>query len=91
MPHYDYRCEACGHEFEAFQSISAEPLTECPACSRPRLKRLLGGGGGLLFKGSGFYATDYRSGGNSSGGCGSSGNGGSQAGDAGQGCGSGGG
>ncbi len=66
MPHYDYRCTACGHEFEAFQRISADPLTDCPACSKPRLQRLLGGGGGLLFRGSGFHATDYRTGGGGS-------------------------
>lgn len=60
MPHYDYRCEDCGHVFEAFQAIQEEPLVECPACRRPRLRRLLGPGGGLLFRGSGFHVTDYR-------------------------------
>ena len=62
MPHYDYRCEHCGHQFEAFQSIKDAPLADCPACREPRLQRLIGAGAGLLFKGSGFYATDYRGG-----------------------------
>lgn len=61
MPTYEYECLKCGKSHEAFQSITAKPLTKCP---RPRcggrLKRLLGRGGGLLFKGSGFYITDYR-------------------------------
>lgn len=61
MPTYDYRCDACGHEFELFQSITADPVDKCPACRRPRVKRLLGTGGGIIFKGSGFYETDYRS------------------------------
>jgi putative FmdB family regulatory protein len=61
MPTYEYRCEACGHELELFQSISEEPKKKCPACKKPRLKRLIGGGAGFLFKGSGFYLTDYRS------------------------------
>ena len=60
MPTYDYRCESCGHQFEAFQSIKADPLTDCPECSKPDLKRLIGGGAGLIFKGSGFYETDYK-------------------------------
>lgn len=63
MPHYDYRCEACGHQFEAFQSMKDAPLRSCPECRKPRLVRLIGAGAGLLFKGSGFYSTDYRSGG----------------------------
>ena len=61
MPTYDYRCEACEHEFEEFQSISAGALRKCPECKRLKLKRLIGGGAGFLFKGSGFYETDYRS------------------------------
>ncbi len=61
MPTYEYRCTACDHEFEQYQSITAEPLKKCPACGRARLARLLGAGGGVLFKGSGFYQTDYRS------------------------------
>ena len=62
MPTYDYECPKCSHPFEAYQSITAEPLTKCPqkGC-RGRVKRLIGTGGGLLFKGSGFYITDYRS------------------------------
>lgn len=61
MPTYDYRCEACGHELELFQNISEAPKRKCPACKKARLKRLIGGGAGFLFKGSGFYLTDYRS------------------------------
>lgn len=62
MPTYEYRCQKCGYQFEEFQSIKAEPLQRCPqkGC-RGKVKRLIGTGGGLLFKGSGFYATDYRS------------------------------
>ncbi len=61
MPTYDYRCTACEHEFEAFQSMSAKPLRKCPACGKQKLERLIGTGAGLIFKGSGFYETDYRS------------------------------
>ena len=61
MPTYDYRCAQCGHTFEHFQSISSPLLRKCPKCGKPRLERLIGGGAGLLFKGSGFYITDYRS------------------------------
>ena len=61
MPTYDYQCDACGHVFEEFQSITARPLRVCPACKKRRLRRLIGTGAALLFKGSGFYATDYRS------------------------------
>jgi putative FmdB family regulatory protein len=61
MPTYEYRCEACGHELEAFQSISARPKRKCPACKKLKLKRKIGGGAGFLFRGSGFYLTDYRS------------------------------
>ncbi len=61
MPTYEYRCEACGHQFEQYQSITAAPLRKCPACRKVALQRLLGAGSGIIFKGSGFYATDYRS------------------------------
>ncbi len=61
MPTYDYRCESCGYEFEQFQSITAQPLKTCPNCKRRTLQRLIGPGGGIIFKGSGFYQTDYRS------------------------------
>jgi putative FmdB family regulatory protein len=61
MPTYDYRCEACGHAFEEFQSITADPLKTCPECSKDQLRRLIGTGAGIIFKGSGFYETDYRS------------------------------
>jgi len=60
MPTYDYRCNACGHEFEHFQSMSSPVLRKCPKCGKTKLERLIGAGGGLLFKGSGFYITDYR-------------------------------
>jgi putative FmdB family regulatory protein len=60
MPTYDYVCEACGHKFEAFQSIKAEPIKICPACEKNTVRRLIGMGGGIIFKGSGFYCTDYR-------------------------------
>ncbi len=61
MPTYEYKCDKCGHYFEQFQSITAKPLRKCPECGKPSLKRLIGTGAGLIFKGSGFYATDYRS------------------------------
>lgn len=61
MPTYDYRCSACRHEFEAFQSITARRLRKCPECGQRALERLIGAGAGVLFKGSGFYQTDYRS------------------------------
>ncbi|MCH2153803.1 MAG: zinc ribbon domain-containing protein [Phycisphaerales bacterium] len=61
MPTYEYQCEACGHEFELFQSMSASVKRKCPECSKLKLKRLIGTGSGVLFKGSGFYETDYRS------------------------------
>lgn len=61
MPTYDYECDACGHKLEVFQSITAEPLTKCPECDKDKLRRLLGTGAALMFKGSGFYITDYRS------------------------------
>lgn len=61
MPTYDYVCRACGHEFEEFQSMSAKPLKKCPACGKLKLERLIGTGAGVIFKGGGFYETDYRS------------------------------
>jgi putative FmdB family regulatory protein len=61
MPTYDYQCDSCGHEFEAFESIMADPRTDCPECKEPRLRRKIGPGAAILFKGSGFYQTDYRS------------------------------
>jgi putative FmdB family regulatory protein len=59
MPTYDYKCPDCGHDFEAFQSINAKPIKVCPQCGKRKVKRLIGAGGGLIFKGSGFYLTDY--------------------------------
>ena len=61
MPTYDYECDACKHEFEAFQSMSEEPLKKCPKCGKKKLRRLFGAGAAVMFKGSGFYQTDYRS------------------------------
>ena len=61
MPTYDYRCDACGHEFEEMQSFKADPLKTCPKCEKDTLRRLFGTGAAVLFKGSGFYETDYRS------------------------------
>lgn len=61
MPTYEYRCNACEHEFEEFQSMSAKPLKKCPECGKLKLERLIGIGAGVIFKGSGFYETDYRS------------------------------
>ncbi len=60
MPTYDYECSGCGHGFEKFQSITAKPIRKCPECGGA-VKRLIGAGAALIFKGSGFYATDYRS------------------------------
>ncbi|MFL5342334.1 MAG: FmdB family zinc ribbon protein [Gemmataceae bacterium] len=61
MPTYDYQCEACDHQFEELQGFSDAPLTKCPKCKKNKLKRLFGTGAAVLFKGSGFYQTDYRS------------------------------
>ena len=61
MPTYDYECDACGHTFEQFQSITEEPLKKCPSCKKAKLRRLFGTGAAIVFKGSGFYQTDYRS------------------------------
>lgn len=60
MPNYQYRCTQCGHELEELQSITAAPLTRCPACQNDTLARVMGTGVGLIFKGSGFYLTDYK-------------------------------
>jgi putative FmdB family regulatory protein len=59
MPTYDYLCDACGFRFEEFQSIASEPLQHCPRCGS-YVRRLISGGGGIIFKGSGFYETDYK-------------------------------
>jgi putative FmdB family regulatory protein len=61
MPTYDYVCDSCNHRFEEIQSFSAEPLKICPECGSDKLRRLFGTGAAILFKGSGFYETDYRS------------------------------
>ncbi len=61
MPTYDYRCNACGHEFELFQSMSAPVKKKCPECAKLSLERLIGTGAAVIFKGGGFYETDYRS------------------------------
>jgi putative FmdB family regulatory protein len=61
MPTYDYHCDACEHEFEHFQTITSPLLTKCPECGKKKLRRLFGTGAALVFKGSGFYTTDYRS------------------------------
>ena len=60
MPTYDYECDACGHRFELFQSIKAGPIRKCPACKKLKARRLIGIGAGVIFKGSGFYITDYK-------------------------------
>lgn len=61
MPTYEYECQACGERMEAFQSITEGPLRKCPSCGALKLRRLIGAGSALIFKGSGFYITDYRS------------------------------
>jgi putative FmdB family regulatory protein len=60
MPTYDYECRACDHTFEKFQSMSAGVLRKCPECGKLKLRRLIGCGAGVIFKGSGFYETDYK-------------------------------
>lgn len=60
MPTYDYQCSACGHEWELFQSMNDSPVKACPKCPKRKAKRLLGIGAGLIFKGTGFYETDYK-------------------------------
>ncbi|OAI52836.1 FmdB family transcriptional regulator [Planctomyces sp. SCGC AG-212-M04] len=61
MPTYDYRCKKCSHTWEQFQSIKAEPIKKCPECGKNQAERVIGPGAAILFKGSGFYLTDYRS------------------------------
>ncbi len=60
MPTYDYKCKACGHTFALFQSMTENPRKKCPSCGRMTLVRLIGTGSGIIFKGSGFYETDYK-------------------------------
>ena len=61
MPTYAYKCDHCEHDFELFQSITAAPVKKCPECKKAKVRRLIGTGAGIIFKGSGFYETDYRS------------------------------
>lgn len=61
LPTYEYKCDACGHAFEKFQQITAAPVKKCPECGKSKVRRLISAGGGMIFKGSGFYITDYRS------------------------------
>ena len=61
MPTYEYQCDACEHNFDEFQSMSEAPLTRCPKCGKKKLRRVFGTGAAVLFKGAGFYQTDYRS------------------------------
>ena len=60
MPTYDYECNACGATMEVFQAMSDKPLKKCPKCGKMQLERLIGSGSGVIFKGSGFYETDYK-------------------------------
>jgi putative FmdB family regulatory protein len=61
MPTYDYVCDGCGHEFELFQMMTDPVKRKCPQCAKPKLRRLIGSGGAIIFRGSGFFETDYRS------------------------------
>lgn len=61
MPTYEYRCNACGHKWDEFQSIKAAPTRKCPTCRKLKAERVISAGGGIIFRGSGFYQTDYRS------------------------------
>jgi putative FmdB family regulatory protein len=61
MPTYEYRCNVCSHKWDEFQSITAKPTRKCPACGKLKAERIISAGGGIIFKGSGFYQTDYRS------------------------------
>lgn len=61
MPTYEYECDACSYRFEKFQSMNDKPVRKCPECGKNKLRRVIHGGSGVLFKGSGFYQTDYRS------------------------------
>ena len=60
MPTYEYLCSNCDHEWEAYQAISAKPLRKCPRCGKMKAERLISSGGGIIFKGSGFYETDFK-------------------------------
>lgn len=60
MPTYEYECDACGHVAEIFQSMSDKVITKCPSCGKNKFKRKIGSGAGIIFKGSGFYCTDYK-------------------------------
>jgi putative FmdB family regulatory protein len=60
MPTYEYKCKSCGHKFEKFHSMTAAPIKKCPECGKRTVERLIGTGAALIFKGSGFYITDYR-------------------------------
>lgn len=60
MPTYDYECSECGETFEKFQSMSEKPIKKCPKCGKMKAERLIGSGSGVIFKGSGFYETDYK-------------------------------
>jgi len=60
MPTYQYECSSCGHTFEIFQSMTKDRLSKCPKCKKSKLQRLIGTGSGIIFKGSGFYETDYK-------------------------------
>lgn len=84
MPTYEYRCDACGSRFEQFQKMSDDPVETCPECGEDEAERLMSAGAGLVFKGSGFYETDYKqkSGGDDSGTDGSGGEGGGSGGEA---------
>ena len=61
MPTYDYSCKNCDHQWEVFHSMKQKPIRKCPECGKLKAERLIGAGGGIIFKGSGFYETDYRS------------------------------
>lgn len=60
MPTYEYECAACHHHFERYQAMTEAPVKKCPACGKQRVERLIAGGAGIIFKGSGFYETDYK-------------------------------
>jgi putative FmdB family regulatory protein len=62
MPTYEYECQGCGYKFEVFQSIKSDPVKQCPKCHKDKAKRLISAGAGVIFRGSGFYATDYKKG-----------------------------
>lgn len=61
MPTYDYVCKNCDHAWEVFHSMKQKPIRKCPECGKLKAERMIGAGGGIIFKGSGFYETDYRS------------------------------